>query len=372
VTAQPSRILIVGPAWVGDMVMAESLFAMVKRRHPGARLEVLAPRWTLPLLQFMPEVDEGIPLPFGHGELNLMGRRRLGRALAARRYDLALVLPGSLKSALVPYWAGAAERRGYGGLLRRLLLTDARTKTARPQVESFCALVENARAVSAQAEPPLSSPPRKRGSMTRMDSRFRGNDDRGLEAQDSSGTGNGETERPKLAVPPGAIDKALANLGLSRPTAPLLALAPGAEYGPAKRWPPRHFAALAAAKQADGWQVWLFGSAGDREAAAAISATVDLTGRTSLDQAVALLSLADAVVSNDSGLMHVAAALDRPQVALFGPSDPLRTGPRNPAARVLRLGLECSPCNKRVCPLGHHRCLEDLTPEQALAALSPP
>jgi heptosyltransferase-2 len=325
-SSEPSRILVVGPAWVGDMVMAESLFALVKRRHPGARLDVLAPRWTLPLLPFMPEVDEGILLPFGHGELKLARRRQLGRALAARRYDLALVLPGSLKSALVPYWAGAAERRGYGGLLRRLLLTDTGAKPELPQVESFAALIETA----------------------------------------------GEVPRPRLVVPPAAIEKALADLGLARPQAPLLAVAPGAEYGPAKRWPSRHFAALAAAKRAQGWEVWLFGSAGDREAAATIPATVDLVGRTGLDQAVALLSLADAVVSNDSGLMHVAAALDRPQVALFGPSDPTRTGPRNPAARVLRLGLDCSPCNKRVCPLGHHRCLEDLTPEQALAALPPP
>jgi len=324
--AGPGRILVVGPAWVGDMVMAESLFVMVKRRHPGARLEVLAPRWTLPLLKFMPEVDEAIALPFGHGELNLAGRRRLGLSLADRRYDFALVLPGSFKSALVPYWAGATERRGYGGLLRRLLLTDVRTKQALPQVESFAALLETA----------------------------------------------GEVPRPRLTVPPDAIDKALSDLGFSRPSAPLLAVAPGAEYGPAKRWPARHFAALAKAKLAEGWDVWLFGSAGDREAAAAIPGSVDLVGRTSLGQAVALLSLADAVVSNDSGLMHVAAALDRPQVALFGPSDPTRTGPRNPAARVLRLGLDCSPCNKRVCPLGHHRCLEELSPEQALAALPPP
>jgi heptosyltransferase-2 len=324
--AKPNRIVIVGPAWVGDMVMAESLFAMAKRRHPGARLEVLAPRWTLPLLQFMPEVDEGILLPFGHGEFNLAGRRRLGRTLAARQYDLALVLPGSFKSALVPYWAGATERRGYGGLLRRLLLTDARTKQALPQVESFAALLEN----------------------------------------------EGDVPRPKLTVPHDSIEKALAGLGLARPTAPVLALAPGAEYGPAKRWPSRHFATLAKAKRDQGWEVWLFGSAGDREVAAGIPATADLVGRTSLDQAVALLSLADAVVSNDSGLMHVAAALDRPQVALFGPSDPTRTGPRNPAARVLRLGLDCSPCNKRVCPLGHHRCLEDITADQVLEALSPP
>jgi heptosyltransferase-2 len=163
----------------------------------------------------------------------------------------------------------------------------------------------------------------------------------------------------------------LAALGLQRPEAPLLAIAPGAEYGPAKRWPARHFAAVAAAKRAQGWQVWLFGSKADTEAAAQIPADQNLAGRTTLDQAVALLSLADAVVSNDSGLMHVAAALGRPQVAVFGPSDPLRTGPHNAKAHVLRLGVDCSPCNKRVCPLGHHRCLEDLEPAQVLDRLPP-
>ena len=162
----------------------------------------------------------------------------------------------------------------------------------------------------------------------------------------------GEAPEPRLIVTDEQRAETLAALGLQAPRAPLLAIAPGAEYGPAKRWPARHFAALAAAKRAQGWQVWVFGSPGDREAAAEIPAEENLAGRTSLDQAVALLSLADAVVSNDSGLMHVAAALGRPQVALFGPSDPLRTGPHNAKAHVLRLGIECSPCNKRDLPSG--------------------
>ena len=143
---------------------------------------------------------------------------------------------------------------------------------------------------------------------------------------------------------------ALAALGLARPGSPVLVIAPGAEYGPAKRWPARHFAAVAQASVAQGWEVWLLGSPADRETAAQIPCTQNLAGRTSLDQAAALLSLADAVFSNDSGLMHVAAALNRPQVALFGPSDPARTGPRNPAARVLRLGIDCSPCNQADLP----------------------
>ncbi len=322
-TATVSRILVIGPAWVGDMVMAQSLFAVLRQQHPAAAIDVLAPRWTAPLLRFMPEVRQGIEQPLGHGELGLAQRLRQGHALHATGYDLALVLPGSVKSALVPYWAGIPRRRGYGGRLRRLLLNEVRKKAALPQVESYLALADWR---SAAPE-------------------------------------------PRLTLPAGAVEEALGALGLQRASAPLLAIAPGAEYGPAKRWPARHFAALAEAKRKEGWKVWLFGSAGDREIASSIPCDENLTGRTSLDQAVALLSLADALVSNDSGLMHLGAALGRPQVALFGPSDPGRTGPHNAKARVLRLGLACSPCNKRVCPLGHHRCLEDLSPEMVLAAL---
>jgi len=319
----PGKILVVGPAWVGDMVMAESLFAVLKRCHPQAVLDVLAPRWTLPLLDFMPEVRRSVLMPLGHGELGLRERRRLGRELRGEGYDRALVLPGSVKAALVPCWAGIPQRRGYGGALRRLFLTEVVRKPKLPQVESFVALTGEA----------------------------------------------GEAPRPQLVVSPAAIDGTLSALGIERPTAPLLALAPGAEYGPAKRWPTRHFATLARAMLDRGWEVWLFGSPGDREIASQIPCSRNLAGQTRLDQAVTLLALADALVSNDSGLMHVGAALDRRQVALFGPSDHRRTGPRNPEARVLTLGLDCSPCNQRSCPLGHHRCLEDLPPDRVQALL---
>jgi heptosyltransferase-2 len=320
----PSRILVVGPAWVGDMVMAQSLFQRLRSGFPAAAIDVLAPPWTLPLLRFMPEVAEGVALGARHGELALAERRRIGRTLRGRGYGLALVLPGSVKSAMVPFFARIPRRRGYGGLLRRLLLSETLAKPALPQIDSFLALLPEV---------------------------------------------TGPAPAPRLVVPETLMAETLASLGLERPKARLLALAPGAEYGPAKRWPARHFAAVAAAKRAEGWRVWIFGSAADRAGAAEIPADENLAGRTRLDQAVALLGLADVVVSNDSGLMHVAAALGRPQIALFGPSDALRTGPRSPAAQVLRLGLDCSPCNKRVCPLGHHRCLEDLPPSQVLALL---
>jgi heptosyltransferase-2 len=302
-TPIPHRILVVAPAWVGDMVMAESLFQSLHRQYPDAVLDVLAPRWTLPLLRFMPEVSGGIALPLGHGELGLAERYRIGRGLRDRSYDLARpaglaeIGPGAL---LRGHRHQARLRRG----ACRLLLSEALAKPRLPQVETFLALSRD----------------------------------------------DGEVPEPRLIVTDEQRADALAALGLQAPEVPLLAIAPGAEYGPAKRWPARHFAALAVAKRAQGWQVWVFGSPGDRDAAAEIPAEANLAGRTSLDQAVALLSLADAVVSNDSGLMHVAAALGRPQVALFGPSDPVRTGPQNAKAQVLRLGIECSPCNKRICP----------------------
>jgi heptosyltransferase-2 len=165
----------------------------------------------------------------------------------------------------------------------------------------------------------------------------------------------------------------LAKLGLSADR-PAAAFAPGAEYGPAKRWPPRHFAALARTLSTRGWQVWLLGSAKDapatREiAAAAPDACVDLAGRTTLDEAIDLLASAARVVTNDSGLMHVAAALDRPMAAIFGSSSPAFTPPLSAKARVVSLHLDCSPCFQRVCPLGHTDCLEKLEPQKVLDAL---
>jgi heptosyltransferase-2 len=158
------------------------------------------------------------------------------------------------------------------------------------------------------------------------------------------------------------------------PTENILALCPGAEYGEAKRWPASFYAEVAQQKIAQGWQVWLFGSDKDKEAAAEINlavsgACLDFTGRTSLDEAVDLMSLVDVVVSNDSGLMHVAAALDKKTIALYGSSDPAFTPPLNAKAQVITLNLACSPCFKRECPLGHTRCLTDIKPQQVLDSI---
>ena len=318
------------------MVMAQSLFRLIKQRHPSVRIDVLAPAWTLVLLSRMPEVHEALDSPFKHGRLKLMARYRLACSLRERGYDQAIVLPNSLKSALIPFWAKIPVRTGYVGEWRWGLLNDARylDKNRLPMtVQRFVALgVEDGAALPA------------------------------------------ELPRPSLAVTESGIEMALTCLGLERPTAPLLALCPGAEFGSSKRWPAEYFAEIARTKLAQGWQVWLFGSGKDIAITAQVRAIagvecVDLAGRTTLAEAIDLLSLADRVVTNDSGLMHVAAALGRRLIAIYGSSDPGFTPPLGTQAKAEWLGLSCSPCFQRECPLGHLRCLRDLKPEQVLRVM---
>lgn len=336
----PRRILVIGPSWVGDMVMAQTLFAELKRQCPDHQIDVLAPDWSRPIIQRMPEVREALSLPFGHGDLRLGERRHLGRGLAGH-YDQAIVLPNSLKSALVPFWGKIPVRTGWRGEMRYGLLNDVRKldKLRYPlMVQRFVALA---------LEPDAPVPERS------------------------------QISAPCLRVDTSRADAAMASLGLNK-AVPVLALCPGAEFGPAKRWPDAHYAAVARHWLDQGWQVWLFGSAKDREVADWIRAAVPekqqwrvhvLAGETSLEEAVDLMSLADAVVSNDSGLMHIAAALQRPLVAIYGSTSPDFTPPLHDDVEVVRLGLECSPCFQRECPLGHLDCLVQLQPGAVIASL---
>lgn len=327
------RILIVGPSWVGDMVMAQSLFLSLKQRHPASTIDVLAPAWTLPLLERMPEVAQGVAMPLGHGQFGFGARRRLGLELRGH-YDWAIVLPNSWKSALAPFFANIPRRTGYLGELRWGLLNDVR-RLDKAQlfktVQRFVAL-GLARDVVLPPDCPV----------------------------------------PYLRVPEQGVAVVQAELGPSSSTK-VLALCPGAEYGPAKRWPTAHFAELARIKMAQGFAVWLFGSRKDQAAANEIEQAapgcINFAGRTDFAKAVDLLSLADAVVSNDSGLMHVAAALGRPLVAVYGSSDPGFTPPLSDKARIVHLGLDCSPCFKRECPYGHMQCLVHINPERVLGEL---
>lgn len=340
------RILVVAPSWLGDTLIAQPLLTLLKRADPQTRIEVLAPAWSAPLLSRMEGVDAVIDNPFAHGEFNLRGRWHLGRQLRHRSasadfseaadFSRAYVLPNSWKSALVPFFAGIPRRIGYHGEARYLLLTERRPLdlARHPQlVQRYAAL-----AFPAGAELPAELP------------------------------------RPHLNSSPAQQQAARHALGLPAEAIPFI-FCPGAEYGPAKRWPAAHFAVLAQRLASTRSPVWLLGSDKDAAlgadiAAASGGAALNLCGRTSIEQAIDLIATARVVVSNDSGLMHVAAALDRPLVALYGSSSPGYTPPLSPLAMILNRSLPCSPCFKRECPLGHFDCLNGLLPETVAATIA--
>ncbi|MDO8927152.1 MAG: lipopolysaccharide heptosyltransferase II [Sideroxyarcus sp.] len=323
------KILIIAPSWVGDCMLMQPMLRRLHQRHPGVRVDVLAPPWTEKLLRQMPEVGDVIINPFPHGMFGLFARRRLGLQLRESAYDQAIVLPNSWKSALVPVYARIPLRTGFSGEMRYGLLNDARKldKKRWPlMVERFAYLAEDA---NADIVRPLPAPVLPIGDAQRT-----------------------------------AI---LSKFGLTLDK-PVAVFCPGAEYGPAKRWPPHYYAELAQYLRAQGYTIWLIGSPKDKEVADKIVALGNepcrnLCGVTDLREAINLLSCADLVVSNDSGLMHIAAALDRPMLAIFGSSSPQFTPPLSDKAQVLKLDIACSPCFKRECPLGHFNCMIKLTPK---------
>lgn len=313
------RILVVAPNWIGDVLMAQPLLARLHEKQPNLKIHVMAPEWVAAVVRRMPEVDEVIAAPFRHGALELRGRWKLGRALKRRGYDQAIVLPNTWKSALVPFFAGIALRSGYVGEARYGLLNSTHPKSGISMRLHYARLAE--------------SP--------------------GVEVQEP-------LPATRLRVDAAEIAAVARRFGIESRYA---VLCPGAEYGPAKRWP--YFRQLA---EKITLPAVLLGSANDLESCRTIPGK-NLAGKTTLDEAIALVAGAAVVVSNDSGLMHVAAALGRPLVALFGSSSPEHTPPQSPAARVLWLRLECSPCFQRECPLGHFRCMKEISVEQVLAEM---
>lgn len=329
------KVLVVGPSWVGDMVMAQALYRLLRARGVE-ELHVVAPRWSLPVLERMPEVTRVIELDVAHGELGLGKRRALGKSLRAERYTRAIVLPRSAKAALVPWWARIPRRTGFRGEWRYGLLNDVRRLDAGldQTVKRFVVLGQE------PDEPRFESLPAE------LRPRLLPDRDNGMRLRAEHGLEAGQ---------------------------PIAALMPGAEYGAAKRWPTAYYGAVAAELARAGAAVLVLGSAkerplGDEVVAAANAAGVqNLCGRTSLGDVVDLLAMAEVAVSNDSGLMHVAAAAGTPTVAIYGSSSPAFTPPLSPSAESLWLALECSPCFARECPLGHLRCLRELEPARVLA-----
>jgi heptosyltransferase-2 len=311
-----ARVLVVAPNWIGDALMAQPLLARLHEKIASLELDVLAPEWVAAVVRRMPEVNAVIAVPFRHGALQLRSRWKLGRSLKARGYQQAIVLPNTWKSALVPFFADIPLRSGYVGESRYGLLNLLYKKKAVAMPLHYARLSEPP---GKQVEEPLPA--------------------------------------PHLRAVPHEIEAAKKRFGIEGRYA---VLCPGAEYGPAKRWP--YFKELSRSLPL---QTVILGSPKDAEAAQDILGK-NLVGRTTLDEAINLVAGAEFVVSNDSGLMHIAAALGRPQVALFGSSSPAHTPPLSPAARVLWLKLECSPCFERVCPLGHFRCMREMTVETVI------
>lgn len=318
--------------------MAQPLLALLRQGDPAGALDAAAPAHVAPVFGAMGEVSEVLPLPHIHGKLQLRARLAAARALRARRYDRCVILPNSLKSALIPWLAGIPERIGYRGEARYLVvnrLHEAPAGGERTPMVAFYAQL------AFEPGHPLPA----------------------------------VLPHPALLRESGREHSALARHGLLADE-PVVVLCPGAEYGPAKRWPARHFGALAALIAAE-WPeaaIVLLGSAKERPLATEIAALSgqplkNLCGETSLGDALALIAQAAGVVSNDSGLMHVAAAYGRPQVAVFGSSDPRHTPPRSPRARVEWLHLECSPCFQRECPLQHMNCLNQIAPARVFESL---
>ncbi len=325
----PEKILVLGPAWVGDMVLAQSLFKTLKANQPNCTIDVAAPAWTLPLLDRMPEVAEKIALPFKHGELAFWKRIAFGRALKSKSYTQAIILTNSFKSAILPWAAAIPKRTSFLGEMRYGLINDIRTldKTKlKMTVQRFVTL--------------------------------------GLAPHDNLPS---VLPRPALTADIAHAQALCQGLQIPPLETPVLGLCPGAEYGEAKRWPAEHYAEVANAAITKGWQVWLFGSDKDIPVTTQINQLtqnkcLNLGGKTKLGDAIDLMALCHTVVSNDSGLMHVAAALDKKLVAIFGSSDPYHTPPMHPDAVIEYLKLECSPCFERECPLGHLNCLTQIRP----------
>lgn len=331
---QAEQVLIIGPSWVGDMVMAQALFKQLRLDNPQAQIDVVAPAWSKGILERMPEVRNTFTQVGGHGEMAFSSRRELGKALRDANYDRAITLPRAWKAALIPWFANIPKRTGFRGEWRYGLLNDVRKldKTRLDQtVKRFVAL-----GIAADAAIPA-------------------------------------IPHPSLTIDPGNQARLQREFGLNTDK-PVIAMMPGAAFGPAKMWPTKHFAELARMLIDEGMQVWVIGSEGEKELGEAIRKTggdgvSNLCGKTGLADTPDLFAMTKATVTNDSGLMHVAAASGSHVITIYGATGPDFTPPLTKKKTILFLGLDCSPCYERECPLQHLNCLKGIEPMQVFSSL---
>ncbi|MEY4495105.1 MAG: hypothetical protein RL744_169 [Pseudomonadota bacterium] len=340
-----NRILIIAPNWIGDAVMSQPLLANLNVIYPQSQIDVLASPWVAPIYRACAEVHQVIEARLEHKQLQWGLRKLLAKQLESNQYDACFVLPNSLKSALIPWLANIPLRIGYRGEMRFGLINfalDNPSKINRPPMANhylaLCNVMDHSKEIDTNqaADPKLNISPTAKQSVS-----------------------------AKLQA--AAIDEKS-----------IYVLCPGAEYGATKRWPTEHFATLAQQliTNEPNANVILLGSKGDHALSEEIISQVtgaaqiqNWCGETSLDEAIALIGMSKTLVSNDSGLMHIGAALKVPQVAIFGSSDPQHTPPLSNKAKVIWLNLPCSPCHKRTCPLGHLKCLKDISPENVFASI---
>ncbi len=331
-----AKYLVVGPSWIGDTVMAQSLYKLLVSRDPSAEIHVAAPAWSVPVLDRMPEVTRAWELPVVHGELGIGKRWRLARKLRQEGFQRAIVLPRSLKASLVPFFASVPARTGYRGEWRFGLINDIRPFDAERLDQTIKRFVALGLGLEETALPSI--------------------------------------PRPRLDIDRNNLRAATERLGLDRES-DAVALIPGAEYGPAKRWPLKYYADLASRLVRVGLKVWILGSKKEYELGNAVSSpanhpnVINLCGETSLADVIDLLGAARVAVTNDSGLMHVAAAVGTHVMGIYGSSSPHFTPPLTDSKDVFYLDLECSPCFQRECPLGHFRCMTDLGVDELCSAV---
>jgi heptosyltransferase II len=330
-----AAVLIVPYMWIGDFVRCHTVVRLLRQHEPSLAIDIVTTSMVAPLLDYMPGVRKGVVVDLPRKRLALRQHRALAERLRAECYRQALVMPRTWKSALAPYLAGIPRRTGFVGEARFGLINDLRLGERR-----LARMVDRCAELALPKGAPIPA----------------------------------EWPQPELAVPTAERAAWTQRMGLAADARPVVAFAPGA-VGPAKRWPAAHYGDLARCLTADGCSVWILGGPGEKQLAAEImranpAHVHDLTGP-DLRNAVLALASASAVVSNDSGLLHVAAALSKPTIGIFGPTSPWHWAPLNPLAGVMETATElaCRPCHKPVCRLRHHRCMQDITVGQVATAM---